>query len=109
MVDRGGSVMWQQGQVFKLKAKGRDGQLRPYNLAAQNLELVPQHQQLNVLYVQAATAPNKRRQQGPRSEEHTSDLQSRENLVGRLLLAKKKQNEFEPYTAYKKKITVCII
>ncbi len=60
--------MWQQGQVFKLKAKGRDGQLRPYNLAAQNLELVPQHQQLNVLYVQAATAPNKRRQQGPKRE-----------------------------------------
>src|SRR5690606_41528612 len=28
---------------------------------------------------------------GPRSEEHTSDLQSRENLVCRLLLEKKKQ------------------
>src|SRR5690606_41799467 len=28
---------------------------------------------------------------GPRSEEHTSELQSRENLVCRLLLEKKKQ------------------
>src|SRR5436309_7836741 len=28
----------------------------------------------------------------PRSEEHTSELQSRENLVCRLLLEKKKQN-----------------
>src|SRR5690606_40037013 len=29
----------------------------------------------------------------PRSEEHTSELQSRENLVCRLLLEKKKNNE----------------
>src|SRR5690606_41848058 len=29
----------------------------------------------------------------PRSEEHTSELQSRENLVCRLLLEKKKKNE----------------
>src|SRR5690606_41537472 len=29
----------------------------------------------------------------PRSEEHTSELQSRENLVCRLLLEKKKQNK----------------
>src|SRR5690606_41685701 len=29
---------------------------------------------------------------GPRSEEHTSELQSRENLVCRLLLEKKKKN-----------------
>src|SRR5690606_10147922 len=32
-----------------------------------------------------------RYEQGPRSEEHTSELQSRENLVCRLLLEKKKQ------------------
>src|SRR5436309_6348699 len=31
--------------------------------------------------------------EGPRSEEHTSELQSRENLVCRLLLEKKKINE----------------
>src|SRR5690606_41010380 len=30
--------------------------------------------------------------EGPRSEEHTSELQSRENLVCRLLLEKKKKN-----------------
>src|SRR5690606_42145165 len=35
-----------------------------------------------------------------RSEEHTSELQSRENLVCRLLLEKKKQNEYNHnYTA----------
>src|SRR5690606_4748289 len=32
----------------------------------------------------------------PRSEEHTSELQSRENLVCRLLLEKKKNNEANP-------------
>src|SRR5215475_4577675 len=31
----------------------------------------------------------------PRSEEHTSELQSRENLVCRLLLEKKKKNSHE--------------
>src|SRR5436309_10274225 len=35
---------------------------------------------------------NKRRQSLVRSEEHTSELQSRENLVCRLLLEKKKSN-----------------
>jgi hypothetical protein len=40
-------------------------ELRPSNLAAQNLELLPQHQQLKVLHVQAAATPNKRRQQRP--------------------------------------------
>src|SRR6266511_5219369 len=33
--------------------------------------------------------------QGSRSEEHTSELQSRENLVCRLLLEKKKKNELD--------------
>src|SRR5437870_11384301 len=32
----------------------------------------------------------------PRSEEHTSELQSRGHLVCRLLLEKKKQNHLEP-------------
>jgi hypothetical protein len=48
-------------------------ELRPSNLAAQNLEFVPQHQQLNVLHVQAAAAPNKRRQQGPKSDIHEGE------------------------------------
>ncbi len=37
--------------------------LRPRNLAAQEIELVPQHQQLDVLHVQAAAAPQKRPEQ----------------------------------------------
>jgi hypothetical protein len=46
----------------------RHPELRPSNLARQNLELVPQHQQLNVLHVQTAAAPNKRTQEGPKRE-----------------------------------------
>src|SRR5205823_5668013 len=46
----------------------RHPELRPSNLATQNLELVPQHQQLNVLHVQAAAAPNKRTQESPKRE-----------------------------------------
>src|SRR5690606_41256366 len=34
----------------------------------------------------------------PRSEEHTSELQSRENLVCRLLLEKKKEHQITPAT-----------
>src|SRR5690606_41684441 len=34
----------------------------------------------------------------PRSEEHTSELQSRENLVCRLLLEKKKTKKYRPQT-----------
>src|SRR6266700_7479533 len=40
-----------------------------------------------------------------RSEEHTSELQSRENLVCRLLLEKKKNNRGEEYLMRKKKKT----
>src|SRR6266700_3129242 len=40
---------------------------------------------------------------GVRSEEHTSELQSRENLVCRLLLEKKKNHICEPYPNTKKK------
>src|SRR6266511_5738040 len=39
----------------------------------------------------------------PRSEEHTSELQSRENLVCRLLLEKKKKKQLSPHTKDKKK------
>src|SRR5690606_41329624 len=57
-------------------ARPRDGELVP--LAAHRLHQDPQ--------VQLA-AP------GDRSEEHTSELQSRENLVCRLLLEKKKNKQ----------------
>src|SRR5207302_10537711 len=43
--------------------------------------------------VPAPRWPSRRRNTGRRSEEHTSELQSRENLVCRLLLEKKKKNE----------------
>src|SRR5215813_4799491 len=38
-----------------------------------------------------------------RSEEHTSELQSRPHLVCRLLLEKKKQNRYQPHKLKKKK------
>src|SRR5436309_14216304 len=40
-----------------------------------------------------ATRSRRRERRGPRSEEHTSELQSRENLVCRLLLEKKKKKK----------------
>src|SRR6266496_1510648 len=39
-----------------------------------------------------------------RSEEHTSELQSRRDLVCRLLLEKKKKNIYHPYTKKKKHV-----
>src|SRR5438874_6753114 len=39
------------------------------------------------------TRPVRRRQRTPRSEEHTSELQSRRDLVCRLLLEKKKKKK----------------
>ena len=55
--------------------------LRPRDLAAQNLELVAQDQQLDVLYVQATTTPNERPKQGPdrdveEGEDHVADRPS---------------------------------
>src|SRR2546430_8815553 len=38
-------------------------------------------------------APSRRRRPSPRSEEHTSELQSQSNLVCRLLLEKKKSKK----------------
>jgi hypothetical protein len=43
----------QQGSIGRRK-------LRPFDLAAQNLELMPQHQQLNVFHIQATPATNQR-------------------------------------------------
>src|SRR6266511_332485 len=42
--------------------------LLPRNLAAENLELVTQHKQLDVFHLQAAAAPNERTKQSPNSE-----------------------------------------
>ncbi len=38
---------------------------RPRDLPAENLELVVEHQQLDVFHVQTTTAPNKRTEQSP--------------------------------------------
>jgi len=43
-------------------------QLRPRHLTAQHLELVPQHDQLDVLHVQATATANERAQQSPERE-----------------------------------------
>jgi hypothetical protein len=53
-------------------------ELRPLNLAAQNLELVTQHQKLDVLQIQAAATPNKCAKQSPErevqeGEDHAAD------------------------------------
>src|SRR2546430_10254097 len=49
----------------------------------------------------AKASPPPRRGAGPRSEEHTSELQSQSNLVCRLLLEKKKKKTFDvhPHSA----------
>src|SRR5579883_3667541 len=51
----------------------------------------------------ASGTPRPGRPGGPRSEEHTSELQSRENLVCRLLLEKKKKKKKNNYIIKKKK------
>src|SRR5215813_3538231 len=57
------------------------------------------------LYITVDEKP-KRRPGAARSEEHTSELQSRPHLVCRLLLEKKKKNKFTiPVLNKKKKIT----
>src|SRR6266487_6734740 len=43
-------------------------ELRPRDLATEKLELVTQHEQLDVLDMQAAAATDKRTEQGPKSE-----------------------------------------
>jgi hypothetical protein len=42
-------------------------ELRPRDLPAQDLELVPKHQKLDVFHVKAATTSNKRAEQSPKS------------------------------------------
>src|SRR5450432_4633251 len=51
----------------------------------------------------AAAEDMTQRKTSPRSEEHTSELQSRSDLVCRLLLEKKKKNKIHLYFYKKKK------
>jgi hypothetical protein len=53
-------------------------QLRPRDLAAQNLEFVAEHEQLDVLHIQTTTATHKRAKQSPnrkaeKREDHAAD------------------------------------
>jgi hypothetical protein len=48
-------------------------EFRPHDLAAQDLELVAQHQQLDVFHTQATTATNKRAEQRPHDEVEKRD------------------------------------
>jgi hypothetical protein len=53
---------------FGHQARGGRLQLRRHDLAAQNLELVAENQQLDVFHVQAAAATNERVEQSTHSE-----------------------------------------
>jgi hypothetical protein len=59
---------WQVAGRRREQAAISGAKLRPRHLAAQDLELVTQNEQLDVLDVQATTSPNERSQQGPERE-----------------------------------------
>ena len=76
MAGRGG----QQGPI-------RLAELRAGDLPAQDLELVAQHQQLDVFHLQAAAATNKRAEQSPHGEVeegegHAADSPSPQSRTG---------------------------
>jgi hypothetical protein len=69
---------WQLAGCGRNKCPISRAELRPPDLAAQNLELVMEHQQLDVLHIQTTTATNKRPEQRPNSkveerEDHAAD------------------------------------
>src|SRR5690606_41866781 len=78
--------------------------LFPYTTLFRSQRLQDEYDQLRVLSPEEATSdsPQKVRQftDAKRSEEHTSELQSRENLVCRLLLEKKTSQEHEKLSVY---------
>src|SRR5690606_40371991 len=83
--------IWRRQRVRE--ARGRGGQARPPRAGRRLREVVPRPgllRQRRVARHQAA----RRRRRADRSEEHTSELQSRENLVCRLLLEKKKKHVY---------------
>jgi hypothetical protein len=59
---------WQMARRRRQQGTIRGTKLRPRHLAAQDLELVAQDQQLDVLDVQTAATPNERSQQRPGRE-----------------------------------------
>src|SRR6266496_6547227 len=66
------------------------------------LDLLQHHRHLELGEGRAETAPHPAAEGDPRSEEHTSELQSRRDLVCRLLLEKKKKKK-KCFRAQKKK------
>src|SRR2546422_1305230 len=63
--------------------------VRPVDLQVEVVQSAPQHQRALPDVVAQGSQPHRL----PRSEEHTSELQSRLHLVCRLLLEKKKTNQ----------------
>lgn len=55
------SCRCEQGPISRPK-------VRPRDLPAQNLELMPQHKQLDVFHVQTTATTNKRPEKGPHGE-----------------------------------------
>src|SRR6266511_2039423 len=88
-----GDARRRQGQSLRDRSRQESGQLRAFDPAR--------------LYRARGLRPSGARRGHPRrSEEHTSELQSRENLVCRLLLEKKKKNEEVSARLIRKKITI---
>src|SRR5690606_41123454 len=87
--------------TFSATATGGKGLLwQPYNMTVTNrtrnrIHWNPEYRQMRPSLPPASSIPGEHKRIGRaalmrRSEEHTSELQSRENLVCRLLLEKKK-------------------
>src|SRR2546422_2085039 len=76
--------------------------LFPYTTLFRSLRHALGEGRARLARLSAASAPSTRarllRELAPRSEEHTSELQSRLHLVCRLLLPKKKQHRFRART-----------
>src|SRR6266542_1544947 len=75
---RGTRGAWQVAGCGRKKRPISRSELRPRDLAAQNLEFVVEHEQLDVLHIQTTTATNKRAKQSPNSkveerEDHAAD------------------------------------
>src|SRR2546422_6790045 len=90
------STLFPYTTLFRSAARG------PYRRAAGGGRLLPDRPGAVPLRGDADPVRANRRREGRRSEEHTSELQSRLHLVCRLLLEKKKKKKYtEPITRTK--------
>src|SRR2546430_6017479 len=78
------STLFPYTTLFRSRVRGR--------WHARHALLEETHQVIDGVIPAIALVGDERLQQGERSEEHTSELQSQSNLVCRLLLEKKKTN-----------------